>query len=70
MTITRRIVLTIAVATAMLLAIPVAAAAATPTGADYGQHVRACAQTMGFSGDHNPGMHHGYADWDGMTCQM
>ena len=35
---------------------------------NFGQHVRTCAQTMGFSGDHNPGMHHGAAGWDGAPC--
>lgn len=34
----------------------------------FGQHVRNCAQTMGFSGAHNPGMHHGAAGWDGEPC--
>lgn len=45
------------------------AASAQPTGAGFGQHVRHCAQTMGFSGTHNPGMHHGFAGWDGEPCQ-
>jgi hypothetical protein len=42
-----------------------AVAVAAPAGADdqFGQHVRHCAQTMGFDGEHNPGMHQGYADW-------
>lgn len=36
---------------------------------DFGQHVRTCAQSMGFSGDMNPGMHHGRAGWDpNHTC--
>lgn len=30
---------------------------------DFGQHVRVCAQTMGFDGTHNPGMHRGHAGW-------
>jgi len=48
---------------------PAAEAATTgATGAEFGQHVRGCAQTMGFSGDHNPGMHQGFAGWDGMPC--
>ena len=45
--------------------------AAGPVGAgasEYGQHVRECAQTMGFSGEHNPGMHQGAAGWNGMPC--
>jgi hypothetical protein len=52
--------------------IPVAALADTgpaPTGRDFGQHVAACAQQMGgFTGSHNPGMHQGFAGWDGSTC--
>ncbi len=44
--------------------------AAPPAGAGtFGQHVRVCAQQVGFNGDHNPGMHHGAAGWDGMPCQ-
>lgn len=31
---------------------------------DFGQHVRTCAQTHGFSGTHNPGMHHGASEFD------
>ncbi len=42
------------------------ALAATP---NFGSHVRDCAQTMGFTGTHNPGMHHGAAAWDGEPCQ-
>ena len=53
---------------ALVLATPAAAHADRATGADFGQHIRTCAQTMGFTGDHNPGMHHGYAGWSGMTC--
>jgi len=56
-----------AIVTTAVLATP-PAAQAEPSGADYGQHVRVCAQTMGLSGDHNPGMHQGYAGWNGMTC--
>jgi hypothetical protein len=55
---------------ALVLATPAAAQADTATGADFGQHVRTCAQTMGFTGSHNPGMHHGYAGWNGMPCDM
>ena len=41
-------------------------AAAAP---GFGQHVAACAQTMGFSAAHNPSHHHGPSGWDGaMTC--
>ena len=31
---------------------------------DFGQHVAVCAKDMGFTGDHNPGMHQGRAGWD------
>ncbi|MFG2058698.1 hypothetical protein ACGFI9_32205 [Micromonospora sp. NPDC048930] len=67
----RRVALTAALATtAVVLATPATAFADGPSGADFGQHVRTCAQTMGFTGQHNPGMHSGYAGWDGMTCVM
>ena len=39
-----------------------------PAAPNFGQHVSSCAQTMGFSASHNPGMHHGFAGWDGMPC--
>ena len=39
--------------------------------ASYGQHVKTCAQTMGFDGMHNPGMHQGRSGWDpSHTCPM
>ena len=41
--------------------------ASTGTG-NFGEHVRECAQTMGFSATHNPGMHQGFSGWDGMPC--
>ena len=62
----RATILLAGAATVLTFALPGTAFAAP---ADYGQHVRHCAQTMGFSGGHNPGMHHGNAGWDGMTCQ-
>lgn len=53
----------------LLLATPVVASAQTvSTGSVFGRHVSECAQTMGFSGDHNPGVHRGAAGWDGMPC--
>jgi hypothetical protein len=55
-------------AAALVLVAPATALADSATAAQYGQHVRDCAQTMGLSGEHNPGMHHGYAGWDGTTC--
>ena len=41
------------------------AGAATPADADnqFGEHVRTCAQTHGFNGVDNPGMHQGYSGW-------
>jgi hypothetical protein len=53
----------VAAAATLALASP-AVATAAGSGADLGQHVRDCAQSMGFDGVHNPGMHHGYAGWD------
>lgn len=45
------------------------ASAAAVDGAGYGQHVRECAQLMGFDQLHNPGMHQGISMWDpGHTC--
>lgn len=53
---------------ALLMAGPAQAANAN---ADYGQHVRTCAQTMGFDGTHNPGMRQGKSGWDpDHTCPM
>jgi hypothetical protein len=71
MTVTRTIAITAVLAAALVITVPTAAFASTPTatGAGYGQHVRVCAQTMGFTGQRNPGMHHGFSGWDGMTCQ-
>lgn len=51
----------------LLLVLPGAAQAA-PSAVNFGQHVSTCAQTMGFNGGHNPGMHHGASGWDGMPC--
>jgi hypothetical protein len=44
----------------LLVAGPAHAASAE---ADFGQHVRECAQAHGFSGDHNPGRHQGKSGW-------
>ena len=46
------------------LVLVAAPAYAASDAADFGQHVRHCAQHMGFSGDHNPGMHQGKSGWD------
>ena len=63
---TRRILGTLAAGTitAALVLTPAIASAGTGTGQEFGQHVRECAQTMGFNGTHNPGMHHGFAGWN------
>lgn len=38
---------------------------------DFGQHVSSCAQSMGFDGTHNPGMHEGKSGWEpGEMCPM
>ena len=58
------LVLGTAVAALVLAAAPSLAA----PGPTFGRHVSDCAQTMGFSGTHNPGMHQGAAGWDGSTC--
>lgn len=61
-----RLTVTAAAATAALLLVPVAASAAT--GAEYGDQVSQHVTTQtGFTGDHNPGVHHqGFSGWDGM----
>lgn len=68
MTSIRALAAATAIAAAFVLATTGPALADDATGAQFGQHVRDCAQTMGFTGQHNPGMHRGYAGWDGMTC--
>jgi hypothetical protein len=46
-------------------------AQAANSNSDFGQHVRHCAQTMGFDGTHNPGMHQGKSGWEpGHMCPM
>lgn len=45
----------------LLVAAPAQAADAN---SDFGQHVTMCAQTMGFDGTMNPGMHQGKSGWD------
>jgi len=65
----RKITLAVLFAVVLLLATPtIAQAQPTQAGPNYGQHVSHCAQTMGFSGEHNPGMHRGLSGWDGMPC--
>lgn len=52
----------------LLVAVP---AQAADSNAAFGQHVSTSAQTMGFDGMHNPGMHQGKSGWDPThTCSM
>lgn len=54
---------------AVLLATPsVASAKPVSNGPAFGQHVSQCAHAMGFSAEHNPGMHQGRSGWDGLPC--
>ena len=46
-----------------LVATPTAASA---SGAEFGHHVSACAQSTGLDGTHNPGMHRGFSGWTPM----
>ena len=66
MTRTLRSVGTPLIASAALL--PGSAAIADDNPA-LGEHVVHCAQGVGFSGTHNPGMHQGASGWSGMTCE-
>lgn len=60
----KRILIPAAVAVATVaLAVPASEAAAD--GRDFGQHVVHCAQTVGFDGSHNPGMHRGFKGFAG-----
>lgn len=57
------------VALGVVLAASASASAAPADAAMYGQHVRDCAQSMGFDQNHNPGMHRGISMWDpAHTC--
>ena len=58
----------VAAAAFALVMPPAATAQAEPTGRDFGHHVAECAQTMGMDGSHNPGMHQGFSNWDGLPC--
>lgn len=62
----------VAVLATMVAVVIVPAAAwadAGATGRDFGRHVVMCAQTIGFSGQHNPGVHQGFVGWDpSHTC--
>jgi hypothetical protein len=59
----------LALAGAGMLAAGSAQAAAADS--DFGQHVSTCAETTGFDGTHNPGMHEGRSGWEpGHTCPV
>jgi hypothetical protein len=66
MRIRNRFIVSAALAASLLALSAGPAIAGTP---NFGSHVRVCAQTMGFSGTHNPGMHRGAAGWVGEPCQ-
>lgn len=52
---------TVALAATVILAGSLTAPAAADDA--FGQHVRTCAQDIGFDGGHNPGSHRGHAGW-------
>jgi hypothetical protein len=61
----QRSVVVLATVLGAIVVVPAAAWADTgATGRDFGGHVVMCAQAMGFNGQHNPGMHRGFAGWD------
>lgn len=53
-----------------ILALPAATwADSGAAGRDFAEHVVTCNDTMGFNGQHNPGMHQGFSAWDpSHTC--
>ncbi|HNV40127.1 MAG TPA: hypothetical protein PLO87_00405 [Ornithinibacter sp.] len=58
-----------AASVALGVVLAASASAAPADAAMYGQHVRDCAQSMGFDQNHNPGMHRGISMWDpAHTC--
>lgn len=63
----RNVVLSSALVSVFVLAGATPAFAGDPS--TFGTHVRDCAQTMSFSGSHNPGMHRGATGWDGTKCR-
>jgi len=60
----RRIAIVATTAIAIVITPAAAWADTGATGRDFGDHVVHCAQTMGFDGQHNPGMHQGFAGFD------
>lgn len=62
---TKRLKLFAAVVVASVaLTLAPGAAAHTAAANDFGEHVSNCAQSTGFSADHNPGTHQGFQGWD------
>ena len=61
-----RTLINVTSAAALTASVALAGTVLAPASAsdDFGKHVVACAQGVGFDGSHNPGMHRGYADWD------
>jgi hypothetical protein len=53
----------VALAVGMTGVVAATAVGSAQASDEFGRHVAICAQSMGFSADHNPGMHHGYAGW-------
>ena len=63
---TRKIRLALAAGALLALLVGASPVVAAGSGADFGACVAHHATTMGgFSGEHNPGMHRGYAGWPG-----
>lgn len=60
---------TYAAGIAALLAAMVVPAGPAVAAPEYAEHVVHCAQEMGFSGTHNPGVHHqGFSGWQAHEC--
>ncbi|OIJ27618.1 hypothetical protein [Nocardioides luteus] len=64
----RILIFAAAAAAGTALALPSPAAAAD--GREFGEHVVHCAQDVGFSGTHNPGMHQGFHGFTDHECVM
>ena len=63
---TRKLRLALAAGALLALLVGASPVAAAGNGADFGACVAHHATTMGgFSKDHNPGMHRGFAGWPG-----
>lgn len=61
----RRTVVVLGAMLAGVVTLPTAAAAdGGAIESDFGSHVVTCEQTMGFDGQHNPGMHQGLVGWN------